>query len=141
MATGTVTLVSANPNRSCYSFAFTVGQTAVTLPFLTMLGDAVTGPLKTQLAALTAQTDTNAKAISALISGESFVGGGVGTPTIVSRINSYLVHMTLTSAAAATSVTAVDDGATDSPALVLTPSANAASTGFLFIVHVWSPNM
>lgn len=144
MAAGTITLVSANPNRLCYSFAFTAGQTVATLAFTTYaLVDAVTGPLKTALLQAQGQCTTNAKAISAVISGESFVGGGPNTPTVVTRINSNLVTTAQLTATAAPVVSAVDSGAGDSPDITVTAdnAAMGTATGFLFIVHVWSPNM
>jgi hypothetical protein len=129
------TLVRATPHQLIYSYT---GDAAGTLAYATMAADAsVTGPLKTALAALSGETDSNAKATAALLTGAPFAGAV--TASITTNIQSQIVDSTLTTTKAGVGVTAVDNGAGNSPDIVLTP--DAASTGHLFITHRWSPTV
>lgn len=125
MAAVAYTLVSATAKQLVYSW---LGDSAGTLAYATMAADAsVDGPLKSTLAALSGETDSNAKAISALISGESFVGAV--TALVKTGIQSRVVLST--GAAVVPLLTAVDNGAGNSPDITI--GVAAAGTGFLFI--------
>jgi hypothetical protein len=116
MAVINATKVSATTNELTYTFTGTGADTG-TISYATLVADALTGTagtstLKTVLTSLAGQCDSNAKAISALITGEQFTGAGVGTPALTTNIEVNLVSSTGT---AIPSVTAADDGATNNP--------------------------
>jgi hypothetical protein len=118
MAVINATKVSATTNELTYTFTGAGADTG-TITYATLVADAFTGTsgtstLKTVLSALAGQCDSNAKAISALITGEQFTGAGAGTPVITTNIEVKLVASTGT---AIPFVIAVDDGATNNPAI------------------------
>lgn len=130
------TLVRKTPHQLIYSFD---GDAAGTLDYATMLADALAGrtsgqtdsPLHAALVAAGAQCTSDAKATSALITGETFVGGGVATPSITTNINSRVQQATATASKAPVGLTAVDSGGGNDPNVVLTP--DGAATGWLYI--------
>lgn len=111
MAVINATKVKATANELIYTFTGTGADTG-TITYATLVADAATGPLKTVLASLAGQTDSNAKAVSALITGEAFTGAGTGTPTLTSDIEVKLVSGVAT---AVPTIAATDDGATNNP--------------------------
>jgi hypothetical protein len=116
MAVITATKVAATTNELTYTFTGTGADTG-TITYASLVADAATGTsgtstLKTVLQNLGGQCDSNAKAISALITGEQFTGAGTGTPSLTTNIEVKLVAATGT---AIPSVTATDDGATNNP--------------------------
>lgn len=129
------TLVRATPHQLVYSFT---GDGAGTLAYATFAANAVAGPLSTAIAACAGQCDSNAKATSALIYGASFVGA-ISAAAIITNIQTRITLTLTTTIKFTPGLTAVDDGGTNNPALVLTPEA--ASTGFLYITHRWSPTV
>jgi len=138
MATITATKVAATQNELVYTFTGAGADTGA-ITYATLVADAaaVTAAgainLKTILIALSGQTDSNAKAISALITGEAFTGAGTGTPTITTNIEVKLVASTGTAIPFAI---AVDDGSTNNPALNF--GTAGAGQCWLYIKHVHS---
>lgn len=133
MAAIAFTKVVATDNEVVYSWT---GDSAGTLAYATLAADAgTTSTIGRILASLSGQCNSNAKAVSALQTGESFVG--TSGSTIVTNIQSKLVYTASTTGKAPTSLTAVDDGGTNNPLITLTPDG-AASSGFLYITHVFS---
>lgn len=137
MAGNTFTLVRATAHQMIYSYDNQAGPG--TLAIATLSADAVTGPLKTALAAVTGQCDSNAKATAAMITGASFVGAVSGA-AIISNIQCRVVPDTFSAGKAPPCLTAVDSGADNSPLLTLT-SDTASATGYIFVQHVWSPQV
>lgn len=114
MAVINATKVNASTNELIYTFTGTGADTG-TISHSTLVSDAFTGPdgtdtLKTVLAALAGQTNSDAKAVSALITGEQFTG--TSGSAIATSIEVKLVAATGT---AIPSITAVDDGAGNNP--------------------------
>ena len=114
MAVINATKVAATTNELTYTFTGTGADTG-TISYATLVADAVSGPsgtstLKSVLQTVGGQCDSNAKAISALITGEAFTGAGGASFT--TNIEVKLVAGTGT---AIPSVTAADDGATNNP--------------------------
>lgn len=131
MAVITATKVKSTSNELIYTFTGTGADTG-TITYATLVADAVTGsPMKTILSSLAGQCDSNAKAISALITGEAFTGASGSTLT-----TDIEVKLVAGTAAAIPFVTAADDGATNNPAL------NFGTTGigqcWLYVKHVHS---
>jgi hypothetical protein len=137
MAVINATKVSATTNELIYTFTGAGADTG-TITYATLVADALTGTsgtstLKTVLAALTGQCDSNAKAISALITGEQFTGAGAGTPAITTNIEVKLVASTGT---AIPSVTAADDGASNNPQITFATAG--AGQCWLYITRIHS---
>jgi hypothetical protein len=114
MAVINATKVSATTNELTYTFTGTGADTG-TITYATLVADALTGTagtstLKTVLASLAGECNSNAKAISALITGETFTG--TSGASITTNIEVNLVSSTGT---AIPSVIAADDGATNNP--------------------------
>lgn len=114
MAVITATKVSATTNEITYTFTGTGADTG-TIPYATLVADALTGTagtstLKTVLSSLAGECNSNAKAISALITGEAFTGTSGASITTNLEVN--LVSSTGT---AIPFVTAVDSGASNNP--------------------------
>lgn len=139
MAVITATLKNATQNELVYTFTGAGADTG-TITYATLVADApattVAGAsnLKTILTALAGECGaaSNAGAISALITGETFTGTLSNKP-ITTNIEVKLVAGT---AAAIPFVTAVDDGATNNPAI----NFGTAGIGqcWLYITHVHS---
>lgn len=130
----TYTLVRATPNQLVYAWAST-GAEAGDLSFATMLADAQAGGLlKQMLTKLDGECNSDAKATSALITGEAFTGASGAV--IQSDIQCDVVVQTATTAKAPPALTAADDGATNDPKLTIT--ADAATAGWLRITRVHS---
>lgn len=125
MAAVAFTKVRAKPNRLVYTWT---GDAAGDLAFATLLADAVAGPLKTQLAAVAGQCDSDAKATAALLTGASFTGAVSGA-AIETNCRSSVVWQT--GATAIPLLTAADDGAGNNPKLTITVAA--AGTGILVV--------
>lgn len=103
------TKVKATANELIYTFTGAGADTG-TIAYATLVADAVTGPLKVALQSVDAQCDSNAKAISALVTGEAFTGAGGSS--ITTNIEVKLVAATGT---AIPYVTAADSGAGNDP--------------------------
>ena len=139
MATITATLKNATQNELVYTFTGTGSDTG-SIAYATLVADApaVTAlgasNLKTILTSLAGECGaaSNAGAISALITGETFTGTLSAKP-ITTNIEVKLVAAT---AAAIPFVTAVDDGGTNNPAI----NFGTAGIGqcWLYITHVHS---
>lgn len=140
MAAIAFTFVRATPHQLIYSFD--AGVNAGTLIYATFAAATVAGPLKTAIDACAGQCDSSAKAVSALISGESFVGA-LSLAAIITNIQSTILLQTTTAATTTPSLTAVDGGGGNSPDLLITPDAGGAGgcAGFLMITHRWSPTV
>lgn len=125
MAAVAFTKVAANPFSLVYTWT---GDAAGTLLGATLATDAALGsPLRSKLAALLGECDTDAKAQAALLGGQAFVGAV--TANVESHIRSRIVHQT--GATAAPLLTAADSGAGNNPDLTLTVAA--AGTGYLIV--------
>lgn len=116
MAVINATKVAATTNELIYTFTGTGADTG-TIAYATLVADAAAGPagtstLKTVLSGLAGQCDSNAKAISALITGADAFTGAVSGSAITTNIEVKLVAATGT---AIPSITAADDGATNNP--------------------------
>lgn len=131
MAVITATKVKSTSNELIYTFTGTGADTG-TITYATLVADAVTGsPMKTILSSLAGQCDSNAKAISALITGEAFTGAGGSA--ITTDIEVKLVAATGT---AIPSVGAADDGATNNPQIAFATAG--VGQCWLYIKHVHS---
>lgn len=137
MAVINATKVAATTNELIYTFTGTGADTG-SIAYATLVADAATGTagtttLKSVLTGLAGQCDSNAKAISALITGADSFTGALSGSAITTNIEVKLVAGAV---AAIPSVTAVDDGGTNNPAI------NFATTGvgqcWLYIKRVHS---
>jgi len=133
MAAIAYTKVTATTNQLVYAWT---GDAAGTLSYATMLADALTATgtcLKSTLTAVGGQCDSNAKAVSALLTGEAFTGAGGSS--ITTNVQCSILYTATTSLKTVPALTAVDDGGTNNPALTLTPDAGGGGTasGLLYI--------
>ena len=124
-----VVLVSSTPNRAIYTFAAadTFDFSAVNIAALT------NGPLKDALNLTVGQVTDNAKAISAVITGEQFVGGGTGTPTLTTNVNVRILSQT--AGAVPALVNATDSGASNTALITIT---GAATAGWFLVEQIYS---
>jgi len=123
------TKVVSTDNQIVYSWT---GDSVGDLAYATLAADVgTTSTLGRIITSLAGQTNSAAKAIAALQTGVSFTGTSGGI--FATSIQSTLVYTSSTSAKYPGFLNAADDGGTDNPKLSLT--AEAASTGFLFITH------
>jgi hypothetical protein len=137
MAVITATKVAATQNELIYTFTGTGADTG-TIAYATLVADAAAvtasgaSNLKTILTGLAGQCDSNAKAVSALITGEGFTGAVSGA-TIASNIEVKLVSA---ATAAVPTVTAADDGATNNPQYTF--ATGGVGQCWLYVKHVYS---
>ena len=128
MAAVAFTLAVAAADQLVYSWT---GDAAGTLTYATLVSNAVTGPLKTALQAITGECNTDAKATAALVTGASFTGtNGTARQT-------WIQASVLSVAAVGYGLAATEDpGVNDQPLLTLTPAASTG--GFLYLTHIHS---
>ena len=127
----TFTKLRSSANNLVYSYTTAAGAPDTgTLAFSTILADAFTGPLATALAAVNGQTDSNAKAVAAMITGAAFTSKS--GPVVTSFIQTAIAP----SDAILSGVAAVDSGGSDSPD-ILVSVANTTS-GTLRIAYNYS---
>jgi hypothetical protein len=134
MAVIPATKVAATTNELTYTFTGTGADTG-TITYASLVADAATGTsgtstLRTVLQSLGGQCDSNAKAISALITGEAFTG--VSGSSITTNIEVKLVSATGT---AIPSVTAADDGATNNPQITFATAGVGQCWLYITRVH------
>jgi hypothetical protein len=133
MAAVAFTKIVSTDNQIVYSWT---GDVAGDLAYATLAADVgTTSTLGRIIASLAGQCGTDAKAVAALQTGASFVGTVSGA-AIVTNIQCDLVYTLSTATKYPGFINAIDDGGTNSPKLTLTAEAN--SSGFLYITHVFS---
>ena len=136
MAVIAATKVNATQNELVYTFTGTGADTG-TITYATLLADALSptvvdaSNLKTILASVGGECDSNAKAISALITGEAFTGASGKT-----RTTNIEVKLVSAVATAVPTVAAADDGATNNPQIAFATAG--VGQCWLYIKHVHS---
>ena len=129
MAAVAFTKVVATDNQIVYSWT---GDAAGDLAYATLAADVgTTSTIGKIIAALAGECNSDAKATAALQTGASFTS--TTNKTVTTNIQSTLVYTSSTAAKYPGFLNALDDGATNNPKLTLT--AEAASSGFLYITH------
>lgn len=124
MAAVAFTKVATTQTSITYSWT---GDAAGTLANTTLITDCEAGPLKSALQLQVGETDSNAKAEAAVLSGASYTGATGATKR--SYVRSSLIWST--GATALPLLTAVDSGAGNAADIVITVAA--AGTGYLRI--------
>jgi hypothetical protein len=128
MAAYTFTKLLATPCKLVYLVS---GTATATLAYSVYEADCVAGPLKAMLDSnlVAAVCNTNAKARSAVITGEG-IAANQATPTFIQTRLQTMVGVT---ANGPIGVDAVDSGAGDNPDIVLTAADAGATTAYLEI--------